>query len=434
MNTLQLNTTTQHKNKGISLSIDNLIILNFVVLVFFTFFGTKLPFQGITREEIFKQETTNIVNQILYVFLFLSSMIIVIKRFDTISLFIKKEKYLSLFILLCLVSAVWSNYHFMSFKRSFQLLSTYIVVVNALLFIEPLKLLKVLKIIVLLYLLVTVFSSLFINEAIDPQFGTWRGIADSKNLLSRVAFYCFLISMFFYVGQNRLSTKITNYAISFLSVIVIIMSGSSTTVVMLGLIFVISLLFSIEGIFKQLRIGRTILIMVLLFIISLYIIVDIFYPTIIYKVPAMLGKDPTLTSRTDIWAYLWTEVEKKIFLGYGYGTYWIMGSPVLTNLAAAIGFMVNESHNGYLEITLQLGLIGITLFAIILIILIYRIFKLKSNLALILIVSILILDYTEATLFKLGISTLVFISLYIETSIFYFNQKYSLNFLRGSLY
>ena len=171
MNSLQLNTSDQYNVKGTSSSFDNLIILNFAVLVFFTFFtffGTRLPFQGISSEELFKGETTNIVNQILYVFLFLSSMIIVIKRFDTISLFIIREKYLSLFILLCLVSSIWSSYHIMSFKRSFQLLSVYLVVINALLFIEPLKLLKVLKIIISLYLLVTVFSGLLISEAIDP--------------------------------------------------------------------------------------------------------------------------------------------------------------------------------------------------------------------------------------------------------------------------
>jgi len=209
MNSLQLNTPNQYNAKGISFSIDNLIILNFALLVFFTFFGAKLPFQGTSYEEQFKGETTNIANQILYVFLFLSSMIIVIKRIDTISLFIKREKYLSLFILLCLVSAVWSNYHFISFKRSFQLLSVYLVVINALLFIEPSKLLKVLKIIIILYLLITVFSSLFINEAIDPDFHTWRGITDHKNALARYGFYSFLISMFFYGEQDKLSAKIT---------------------------------------------------------------------------------------------------------------------------------------------------------------------------------------------------------------------------------
>ena len=92
MNSLQLNTPNQYNDKGVSFSIDNLIILNFAVLVFFTFFGTKLPFQETDLGETFKRESTNIVNQIVYVFLFLSSMIIVIKRIDTISLFIKRER------------------------------------------------------------------------------------------------------------------------------------------------------------------------------------------------------------------------------------------------------------------------------------------------------------------------------------------------------
>ncbi|MBT8390653.1 MAG: O-antigen ligase family protein [Ignavibacteria bacterium] len=424
MNSLRVNTPNQYNDKGISFSIDNLIILNFAVLVFFTFFGTKLPFQEVDPQASFKAETTNIVNQILYVFLFLSSMIIAIKRIDTISLFIKREKYLSLFILLCLASAIWSNYHFMSFKRSFQLLSVSLVVMNALLFIEPSKLLKVLKIIIILYLLITVFSSLFIGAAIDPRFGTWRGLSDHKNGLARYGFYCFIISLFFYGGQNKLSTKITNYAISFVSVIIVLMSGSSTGIVMIGLIIIISLMFSIEEIFKSLRIGRTLMILVFLSIISLYIVINILAPHLIDRIPLMLGKDPTLSLRTEIWDYVWMEIEKKIFLGYGFGTYWIMGSTVINQFAAIFGgFMINQAHNGYLEIMLQLGLVGITLFAIIVILLIFRIFKLESNLSLLVIISVLILDYTEATLFKSGISTLVFISLYIEISIFYFNLK-----------
>ena len=427
MNSLQLNTYHKDKVKGISLNIDNLILLNFTVLVFFTFFGTKLPFQEISPEDTFKSETTNIVNQILYIFLFLSSIVVVIARFITILRFIKKEKYLSLFILLCLVSAVWSDYHIISFKRSFQLLSVYIVVITALLFTEPSKLLKVLKIIISLYLLVNIFSALFINEAIDPQFGTWRGITDQKNLLARFGLYCFLISIFFYGEQSKRVTKITNYAVSLLSVIIIIMAGSTTVLVMLFLIICMSLVFWFEGFFKSLQTGRTFMIISLLFLISVTATLYFLDPGAQSKLFGVMGKRSDLTGRTEFWEYLQMEVKKRITLGYGYGTYWIMGSAVIANFAAFTGgFMVNQAHNGYLEIALELGLVGLALFVIILIVLIYRVFKLKSNSPLLFIVALVLLDWTEATLFtQKGISTVVFMSLYIETSIFYFNLKES---------
>ena len=42
-------------------------------------------------------------------------------------------------------------------------------------------------------------------------------------------------------------------------------------------------------------------------------------------------------------------------------------------------------------------------------------------------VALVLLDWTEATLFtRVGISTVVFMSLYIETSIFYFSLKENL--------
>lgn len=53
--------------------IANLALLNFIILVFFTLFGTDLPFQESTLDA-FETENTNIVNQILYTFLFLSSL------------------------------------------------------------------------------------------------------------------------------------------------------------------------------------------------------------------------------------------------------------------------------------------------------------------------------------------------------------------------
>jgi len=141
----------------------------------------------------------------------------------------------------------------------------------------------------------------------------------------------------------------------------------------------------------------------------------------------------TLSGRVDIWEFALNDVEKKIFLGYGFATYWIMGSSRLEIFASYFeGFMVNEAHNGYIEILLQLGVVGFIFFLFPIIAYVQRMFKLNSNLAILIFISIVTLNYTESVLFKvgLGITTFYFMTAYVTIAVFYFNLrpvKYSEN-------
>jgi O-antigen ligase len=80
------------------------------------------------------------------------------------------------------------------------------------------------------------------------------------------------------------------------------------------------------------------------------------------------GKDPTLTSRTDIWAGVINAIAERPVQGYGIGGVWIdQAAPHTRAIQQQLGFVVFHSHNGYLEIALQLGLVGLALFAILLV-------------------------------------------------------------------
>ena len=74
------------------------------------------------------------------------------------------------------------------------------------------------------------------------------------------------------------------------------------------------------------------------------------------------GKDPTLSSRTVIWANVVDAIADRPWTGYGVGGVWVDPSAQPTRtILADLGFTVFHSHNGYLEVTLQLGLIGLAL-------------------------------------------------------------------------
>ena len=79
------------------------------------------------------------------------------------------------------------------------------------------------------------------------------------------------------------------------------------------------------------------------------------------------GKDATFTGRTKIWNVAINALDgHQFFLGYGYNAFWF--SPKSRSLNQyLVGFKNYNTHNGYLEIMLSVGIIGLTLFFAILI-------------------------------------------------------------------
>jgi len=75
-----------------------------------------------------------------------------------------------------------------------------------------------------------------------------------------------------------------------------------------------------------------------------------------------LGRNPTLTGRTEIWAGLLNFVDNPL-LGSGFDGFWL--GKRLERIWAAGSFLqgINESHNGYFEVYLNLGWVGVALLA-----------------------------------------------------------------------
>ena len=405
-------------------SVDLLIKVNSFILIYVTFFTTNIPFDPSNYADTFGGETTNIKNQVVYLFLFFSSLIILSKRFDKILSLIRSEKYLSLFVALCLLSALWSDYSFLSFKRSFQLFVMFLVIIEAFVNIDPKVLLSQLKIVISIYLFFNLYACRFIPAAIDPVFGTWRGMEVQKNWLAQNSLYCLLSSIVLFNFDKTRFAKLYDSILILTSVLLIYKAHSSTNLIAVIIIVFMGFVFQIESIFKNLGIGRSILGLVFLFILTFSGIFIIFSSEIFGLIPGYFGKDTTLSGRVDIWNFVWNDIEKRFLLGYGFATYWIMGSSRLEIFASYFeGFVVNSAHNGYLEIILQVGFLGFIFFLFPIAAYIYRMFKLNSNIAILIFVSIMTLNYTESVLFKvgLGITTFYFMATYVALSVFHFD-------------
>jgi exopolysaccharide production protein ExoQ len=137
---------------------------------------------------------------------------------------------------------------------------------------------------------------------------------------------------------------------------------------------------------------------------------------LVVNVPAaligILGRDMTLSGRTDIWSSLLKEGTDPLF-GTGYYSFW-MGDRV-ARLSAGFYYTLNEAHNSYLETYLNSGLIGVALLLAVLlsagIPIKQEAMKLDSFAAFRLgcFLSLLFYGYTEAFMNRLGVLWFLFI-------------------------
>lgn len=118
-----------------------------------------------------------------------------------------------------------------------------------------------------------------------------------------------------------------------------------------------------------------------------------------------LGRNMTLTSRSDIWEVV-QEFQDKPLVGQGFDTFW--AGERLTLLADKT-FGIIQAHNGYLETYLNGGWIGVALLVGLLLSAYWQVRKglisghRESHIRFVLILTALIHNYTEASFNKVGV-------------------------------
>lgn len=69
----------------------------------------------------------------------------------------------------------------------------------------------------------------------------------------------------------------------------------------------------------------------------------------------LLGKDPSLTGRTEIWAALMRRVAERPWTGFGYGAFWGRDSVPADWIRLETGWLVPNAHHGWIDLLIQVG-------------------------------------------------------------------------------
>lgn len=77
----------------------------------------------------------------------------------------------------------------------------------------------------------------------------------------------------------------------------------------------------------------------------------------------LLGKSGDLTGRAETWAKVWQLIEQHPWFGWGWVSYWPTWVAPFKGLDTKAGIPVMSAHNAWIDVWLQLGIVGVLLFA-----------------------------------------------------------------------
>jgi exopolysaccharide production protein ExoQ len=275
--------------------------------------------------------------------------------------------------LLAMVSAVWSDYPAISLKAGTQYLVTIFIGIWAGYCIKPRTLTTAL---LSALLLVTVLSILDGTREYDAFTGEYTliGLFGSKNYFALCCSFLLLIASA--VALDRSQNGIFRIvgiggAILAAPLLVYARSVGALFVSVVTLCIVLSLRLVI-----RLSVRSRILLLIPLMLLTLLMILIATFDVNYVSVLSYFGKDITLTGRTLLWHYATAAISNRPVLGGGYEAYWQPGNWNAIQLWFYSYIPVKSGyhfHNTFLEVGVDLGILGIAVFVITLLSIMFRV-------------------------------------------------------------
>jgi exopolysaccharide production protein ExoQ len=190
-------------------------------------------------------------------------------------------------------------------------------------------------------------------EAIAHQ-GAWRGIYIHKNPFGRIMNLSALVFLVQTGDKGRQQRWIWAGFVG--SALMVLLSTSKTSLLILVVLMALVPLFRLWRLNYSravpLFIGLTLLASggMLLLLDGAEVILSAF------------GRDMTLTGRTELWELSLEKIMEQPLLGFGYTGFWRRMAGESAEILLELGWEVPHSHNGLIDLTLDLGLVGLLLF------------------------------------------------------------------------
>jgi O-antigen ligase len=191
-----------------------------------------------------------------------------------------------------------------------------------------------------------------------PYSGAWSGVFFHKNPFGRIMALATLVFFLLVLGSRELRLlALVGMALS-LALVVASLSQASM-IVAIACLAGVGVLSAVQGLSRRKQlvvplIGATVAALAAVWAIQHEV-----------SILGYIGRDPTFTGRTELWVLLLEKARIHPWLGYGYGAFWRGAAGVSGEVQQALqGWYPIHAHNGFLDLVLELGIVGLLIFLV----------------------------------------------------------------------
>jgi O-antigen ligase len=186
------------------------------------------------------------------------------------------------------------------------------------------------------------------------HFGDWQGAFYQKNMLARAMVLGTLVFLFVrFRSGNTFRLLGLGGALTLL-----VLSRSVTGILVLAVIL------SLWPIYKLFRVKFTFGVPVFAAILAALAAGAGFAYAASADILQMFNRNEGLSGRIDLWDAVWLSITRKPWLGYGFDAFWQGMRGESASVLLAVGWGPAYAHNGFLDLVLGLGFVGLVVFAL----------------------------------------------------------------------
>lgn len=308
--------------------------------------------------------------RILFSGLLVLAILVLLGRWRIVLKYLRNNGPILLFIGYCALSLVWADYPDVGFKRWTKLVADFAMVLIVATDAEPIAAFN--RLISRVGFLIVPISILFIRyfPGLGRNYDTWSGevhwtgVASNKNALGMICMIIGLGELWQFVqryqgvkGRQRTRALIAHGVI--VAMVIYLLreadSATSTSCFALGGFVILAISF--------LRLVRKPIAVHMLAIGVMAIAAG----TAFFNFGGLvhqLGRNADLTGRTELWSIVLSQPVSRVF-GTGYENFWL--GDRLATVERLSGQLPNQAHDGYIEILINLGWMGISFLALVIV-------------------------------------------------------------------
>ena len=317
-------------------------------------------------------ESGSPLDRAFLIILFCLGLIILHRRKFDWSTAAKEYSWLLVLMSFMTLSLLWSDMPWISFRRWMR--EVVAVVIAFIVSSESNPRLSLKSILRRAIYILIPFSIILIKYF--PQYGreynrwtgetTWVGVSSQKNGLARICIISVLFLAWAVLTKRKKQEVPVSKYIEYIDIFMLLLSlyllggpyrtlrhSATSSASLIGGLFLLATLLLVK------RRGKAIGHIAIMALLTLTIIYGSATPFLgkleIFDVSSYFGRTENLTGRANIWAILIPYAMRRPILGYGVGGFWTTAMREMTSAHA---------HNGYLELILHFGFVGLIIFSL----------------------------------------------------------------------